>query len=359
MGITALINAALRAGGQEPKKEVEAQPIEEFGALHERIAASSHGSGRAASDLCTGLAAVIRSGSESERARALLAVELLDSVRKLGYSDYRMILGAINSCRDDPSGQALTQLFDPERQAKKFGPLSVRVDEVVTILKHLHGAQFAQRNANLPAPLGHDGVDAALNDRFAEQAMLLLRSVHPLGVNIRNPSWRSSDGVVAYPAGKLLGLQLGGGHGYDDYPDRSVGTLIVKPRDDTSVVKFIPYGSRWEEVTDSAVIKNGGSVVVGRALSLANEILGVTLPEPVKMHVDLTIDGAVRAWSRGSFLLYRSEDGDGLIILDRGTRRSVLSPDALGAIQSYIPRSIVKDGAISYGDSMIGRRRIE
>lgn len=360
MGLTSAINAARLAAGVKPENVVHAHPVEEAGRLHDRIAESSRASKQATLDLCEALTEVIKTGTGTDRGRALLAVEVIDKVRDLGYSDYRMLVGAINSCRDDKSGQRLNELFDDDAQAHRFGALSTRVQEVVSALKHLHAGQFNDRNENLPAPLGHDGIDVGLNERFAEQAMLLLRSVHPLGVNIRNASWRSADGVAEYPAEKLVGLQLGGDQGIDSEPRRDSGALVVKPKGETSVVKFIPYGSRWEDVTESAVINNGESIVVGRGLTLPRDLFGLSLPRSVAVQVDLTIDRENVAWSRGSFFLHRSDDGKSLVIMDRGTRSPVVSPDELGAIQTYIPRTIIDHGTISFGHTMSERpRRLE
>jgi len=120
------------------------------------------------------------------------------------------------------------------------------------------------------------------------------------------------------------------------------------------VVKFIPAGKQWEEVSESAVIKNGESIVVGRPLAFTKELFGIQLPRPIDVQVDLKIDAENRAWSRGSFFLYRSDDGKSLIIMDRGTRCPVLTPDELGAIQTYIPRSVIDHrGTVSFGDSVI------
>jgi hypothetical protein len=356
MGLTSVIQGAREVAGTRSPEGKEARPVEEFGALHRAIAASSRASLYAASELVKALTEVISTKPDSIKARALLVVELVDGVRKLGYSDYRALIGAVHLCREDKSGAKLGALLEEDRRAAQFPALSEQVRGVVDILKHLHGARFVARNHNLPAPQGSPGVDVELNKGFAEEAMLFLRAIHPLGVNIRNGSWSRVAGAVAYPAEKLIALQLGGACGVPASPRPDRGTIVIKPKNDTSVVKFIPQGLRWDEVHDHAVLRNGESIVVGRSLSLPDDILGVNISRKIEVPVDIRIVEERAAWSRGSLCIYRSGDGRDLFLLDRGTRSPICSPDELGAIQTYVPRTVIApDGSIFFGESQVGR----
>ncbi|MFM1847245.1 MAG: hypothetical protein RL417_719 [Pseudomonadota bacterium] len=354
MGVSTAINNARSAAGVSAPHTDVARPVEEARALHDAIAASSAASQRATEQLCERLQSIISDGGPLG-ARALLAVEFIDQVRKLGYSEYRMLVGLTNECRSDQSGSKLVEILRDKDTI--LNGLSQAVPHALQTLEHIYRSQFNERNERALAPFGHDGIDAAFNEKFSEHTMMLLRTVHPLGVNIRTPSWRSVDGKPAYPAEKLIGLQLGGDGGVESAPRRELGAVIVKPKGDTSVVKFIPFGSDWAEVEASAVLRNGESVIVGRSLSVAKSLFEIGLRGSVEVPVGVTMPPENLAWSRGSLFLYRSEDGKSLYILDRGTKSPIVTPDELGAIQTFIPRTVIDMGSVSFGHSISERPR--
>lgn len=356
MSVTRAIHEARAAAdsGANFQRAEFAKPIEEAWSVHDKIAASSGASQRATEQLCENLGAIIAARTV-QAPRALLTVDLIERVHSLSYSEYRMVVGLMNDCRNDKSGNKLSTLF--AQRDGLFRGFPQAVPNTIAILEHLYRSQFDQRNAKAPVPYGHAAINTALHEKFTEHTMMLLRTVHPLGVNIRNPSWRSAEGESGYPAHKLIGFQLGGQHGVDFSPRPDLGAVVVKPKNETSVVKFVPFGRRWDQVTEEAVLRNGESVIVGRPLSLQRELFGIQLSGCIDVPVGVRIPPEYLTWSRGSLFINRSEGGESLYILDRGTKSPIVTPDELGAIQTFIPRTVIEEGTVTFGESIRGERR--
>jgi hypothetical protein len=329
-----------------------ARRVEEGDGVRAELAKTSRSRSTACAALIEELGEIAKTKEASQKVRALLVLDLVDEIRKLGYQDYRMAVGLINQCRADASGKALDSLIRSPEDLDKASPGMARFFGIVS---HLVGSLSLERNANLPVAKVGPQRDEKLYADCAEHVMLLLRSAYSLGVNIRNASWQKAAGPTSYSTENMVGLWLGKDH----CPRRESGAVVIKPsRNSASVVRYVPHGKTWDQVEEFAVLKSGESVVIGRPLELPSELLGVKLGKVIEVPVGVRINDS--SWSRGGLLVCRDEEGSNLYVFDCGMRQPIVRPDEVGGVESYVPRTIVAGGrspTISFGESVVFRAK--
>ena len=327
-----------------------ARRVEEGDGVRAELANTSQARLAACAALVTELGEIAKTQVGTQRVRALLVLDVVDEIRRLGYQDYRMAVGLINQCRSDESGKALERLIHSPDELAKVSPAMARLFGIVS---HLVTSLSQERNRDLPALMNSPQRDKKVFAECADHIMLLLRSTYSLGVNIRNASWQKAAGPTSYSTETMVGLWIGKDH----LPRREKGAVVIKPsRNSTSVVKYVPHGKTWDQVEECAVLRNGESVVVGRPLRLPEEFLGVRMGTNIEVPVGVRIDDS--SWSRGGLLVRRDEGGTNLYVFDCGMRQPIVRPDEIGGVESYVPRTIVGGGrsqTVSFGESVIFR----
>lgn len=265
------------------------------------------------------------------------------------------MVGLVHSCREDRTGLPLDGLV-----TNRNGVLDRLTPAARNLFAAVHpivaAAEAKAVNDALVKPSA-PGFPPSFYQALSDDLILVLRTVYPLGVNIKTPSMDAPEGAFGYPADKRLGFGIM--HGSE--LTVAAGMVEIRPsrHEQASVLKFIPSGATWDTTPEQSILRPGESIIVGRSLTLpsfahqnaeAPSLFGLPLAERTRVEVELYTDSTL--WSRGGLLVYRGLRDEQVFIFDRGMRHSVGRPDEFGGVETYVPRTIIDhQGTISFGRS--------
>lgn len=286
--------------------------------------------------------------------------ELIHLSSQLPYQDYRTVVGLVHTCREDDSGLLLDGLVTNRGGA--LDRLTPAARSLFAAVRPIVAAAEEKAVKDALVKPSAPGFPPSFYHGLSDDLMLVLRTVYPLGVNIKTPSMDAREGAFGYPADKRLGFGIM--HGSE--LTVAAGMVEVRPsrHERASVLKFIPPGATWDTTPEQSILRPGESIIVGRSISLPSPsrenpdnraLLGVPLAERTRVDAELYTDSTL--WSRGGLLVYRGLRDEQVLIFDRGMLHNVGRPDDVGGIETYIPRTIVNiDGSVGFGESRIFRR---
>jgi len=290
-----------------------------------------------------------------QRIQAIERVQsILDAIHDLPNRDYRALVGALNLGRAEESMDLLPLL----KQVRDEGCGKA----ACTILDHLHALRLTSHCypelKRMPLP--------EFDRQFATDALMLLRTAYPLGVNMKSPEWEQLrdlehyDNPVFYDARHPMALRrVAPG---SDGPDSVVvkDQVILRPVEDMILVRYYPPGrepGRSRGIRLGA-IQEGESMVIGRSLQIADHF-GLRHPDRCPLctiHAAPGIDQS--EYSRAGMRLVLL--GGGLYVFDSGARNTfdMVGCDELGPVEvRYASDTMCNmDGTLCFGRSRIMRR---
>ena len=276
-------------------------------------------------------------------------LHLMSHIQRIDYDEFRNLVGLLQMIHQSPESMNLAVVSDHRMHnaSSAFKDALQELQTLYDLQTEILGLIQTPKGGLHPFRGDPDllairqklqSVRQEFEMTFAEDALIMLRTVYPYGINILNPDWNPSY-PFSIPCDRMFALTISA-----SIPRSSETTprLIFRPNHQSPTMTDITFeslGSHGIKTSFPISLIEGQSLLIGRHLSIPN-LFGISRG---KVLTELPAQGNISnsLWSRGGLLAIRT--GDEIFLLDRGSRNplAVWSEDILpGFSMIYHPQII-------------------
>ncbi len=289
-----------------------------------------------------------------ERSPALMGIGLLTKLirEKLQYRDYWELVVLLNAVRDcekpsfvESKNRVISGASGPLREALRI-LASIHERQTGTLSGGMANATFdASGNLDMPG-------SAELDKEFAEEALLLIRSLYPYGINMMDAQW-TKNRTSSHDANLKCMITSEKGK-------KETRVFISPLSEDCSLIEYNQEtgadddalqthpgkvtGKRF--IHQQYLLRDGESVILGRSLG-TEKIFG----EPVGLRLDAHCNtGTNNLFSRAGIRIIRKKGQ--LYFFDAGCKNTMTVTPEQGQIVQYVPPGVRIGLDVSQGESV-------
>lgn len=291
---------------------------------------------------------------------AALVASLVPDLEQVSYDSFRSLTGYLNLLRKPDNfmsfNDVVSEVYNNERYGANLKGIINQLKEIRDLL--CTGKEGVSLDVNIVSAIPTKKPAGLTDQDFAQDALLLLRAVSPMGINIINADWNLSSGhPVSFPASSSIQITSGvrfhqNGHNHNqDYfsvtpdlqnPGKSLITFHAPNKPDIKLATIAPGESHilGRDLVIGSLFGESTTIKAGKSTIPAFYIRPCTDP-----NYDIST-----MWSRAAIMVVRQQDE--IYVLDRGHLSELFVAKDFIPIAKYTPKP-KKDiyGSQSFGAS--------